>query len=88
MLSISTEEGYVQIKGAIYKALTYKTVPRGCYKSYVSWLDRAVLEMNQPGLIEMAVKITAKLAVKNRFWQTPLPATELQSPRGSAATLC
>lgn len=43
--------------------------------------------MNQPGLIEMAVKITAKLAVKNRFWQTPFPAAELQSPRGNAATL-
>lgn len=43
--------------------------------------------MIQPGLIEMAVKITAKLAVKNCFWETPFPATELQSPRGSAATI-
>lgn len=44
--------------------------------------------MIQPSLIEMAVKMTAKLAVKNYFWQALFPATELQSPRGSAATLC
>lgn len=44
--------------------------------------------MIQADLTEMSVKITAKVAVKKHFWLTPLPATELQSPRGSAATLC
>lgn len=66
----------------------YKTVPRDCYKSHVSCLDRAVLEMIQANLTEMSIKITAKEAVKNHSWRTPFPATELQSPRGSAATLC
>lgn len=65
---------------------TYKTVPRCCYESYISCLGRGVLEMNQPCLIHTAVKITAKLAVRNRFWQTLFLASELQSPRGSAAT--
>lgn len=59
---------------------TYKIVPIYRYKSYVSCLDRAVLEMIQPGLIELAVKITAKLAVKNCFWQSPFSATDLQFP--------
>ena len=37
--------------------------------------------MIQLGLIEMAVKITAKLAVKNCFWRAPFPVTELISQR-------
>lgn len=47
-----------------------------------------MLEMIQADFTEMSAKITAKGAVKNHFWWTPFPATELQSPRGSAAALC